>query len=57
VLVQPVEQPVEVSAGVAPVEADRGLLVAALEAKQALPEFAAVGEIVGVRTLRWITEK
>jgi hypothetical protein len=43
-LIQPAQQPVQVSAGVAPVEGGRGLLVAALEAQQPLLECGKIGE-------------
>jgi hypothetical protein len=42
--VQPAQQPVQVGAGVAPVEGDGGLLVAALEGQQASFDLGQVGE-------------
>jgi hypothetical protein len=52
------QQPVQVGSGEAPAERDRGLLVVALEAKQALLDLGEVGEVVGrVSTLRCTTEK
>jgi hypothetical protein len=50
-VVQPLEEPVVVGAGVAPVEGDRGLLVAALEAKQVPFELGEVAEVVGRQDL------
>jgi hypothetical protein len=44
---QATQQPLQVSRGEAPGERDRGLLVAALEAKQAMLDVAKVGEVVG----------
>jgi hypothetical protein len=41
----------------APVERHRGLLVAALEGKQAALDLGGVTEVVGVSTLRCTTEK
>jgi hypothetical protein len=41
------EEPVEIGAGVAPVERDRGLLVAGLEGQQSALELGEVGEVVG----------
>jgi hypothetical protein len=48
-----VQQPLKVGPGKAPGKRDRGLLVAALEAKQAVLDLVKVGEAVGGRTLRW----
>jgi beta-lactamase superfamily II metal-dependent hydrolase len=45
--VQAAQELVQVGAGEPPVERDRGLLIAALEAKQALLDLAQVGEVVG----------
>jgi hypothetical protein len=50
---QAAQQPLQVSPGEAPGERDRGLLVAELEAKQAILDLAKVGEVVGASTLRW----
>jgi len=57
VFVQSLEEPVEVGSGVAPVEGNRGLLVASLEAQEAALDLDEVTEVVGESTLRWITEK
>jgi len=57
VFVQAVEQPVEVGFGEAPVERHRPLLVTMLEGEQALLTSARSRKSLGVRTLRWITEK
>jgi hypothetical protein len=46
-LVQPLQQPVEVGAGEAPIERHGGVLVATLEAKQAVLDLGEVGEVVG----------
>ena len=57
VLVQPAEQLGEVGSGAAPVERGGGLLVAALEAEQAVLDLGQVGEVVGVSTLRCTIEQ
>ena len=57
VLVQPAKEPVEVGAGEAPVERRGRLLIATLEGEQTVLDLGEVGEVVGVSTLRWITEK
>jgi hypothetical protein len=50
---QATQQPLKVGPGKAPSKRDRGLLLAALEAKQAVLDLVKVGEAVGGRTLRW----
>jgi hypothetical protein len=47
VLGQPLKEPVKVSAGVAPVEGGRGLLVVALEGQEAALDLEQVTEVVG----------
>jgi hypothetical protein len=54
---QAAQQPLQVSAGEAPSERDRGLLVAVLEGQQTMFDLGKVQEVVGVRTLRWTIEK
>jgi hypothetical protein len=56
-LSQPSQQTVQVGLGVAPIEGNRGLLIAVLEGEQTMLDLGEVGEVVGVSTLRWITEK
>lgn len=51
------EQPVEIGAGVAPVERGRDLLVAGLEGQQSAFDLGEVGEVVRVSTVRCTTEK
>jgi hypothetical protein len=46
-LAEPAQQPIQVGAGEAPIEWDRGLLVAMPETQQPLLEAAEVGEVVG----------
>ena len=50
---QAIQQPIKVGPGEAPGEGDRGLLIAALERQQAALDLVKIGEVVGVRTLRW----
>ena len=50
-LIEPPEQVVKVGSGEAPVERDRGLLVAALEAQQPLLDLGQIGEVVGGQDL------
>lgn len=47
----------EIVTGEAPLEGRSRLFVAALECGEASLDLGEVGEVVGVRTLRWITEK
>jgi hypothetical protein len=56
VLGEAVKESVEVGFGVAPIERDGGLLIAALEGEQPLGDFGEIEEVVGVRTLRWTME-
>jgi hypothetical protein len=49
--IQPAQQPIQVGAGVAPVEGDGGLLVAVLEAEQASFDLGQVAEVVGCQHL------
>jgi hypothetical protein len=49
--VQALQEPVEVGLGVAPVEGNRGLLVAALEAQEAVFDLGEIDEVVGGQDL------
>jgi hypothetical protein len=51
VVVEPLEQSIEVTAGEGPLERPRDLLVVALEGTQALLERREVGEVVGLQDL------
>jgi len=55
--VDAVQQVAEVGAGELPVEGLGHLVVADLERGEAIADLAEAGEVAGLTTLRWTTEK